>query len=177
MAKANAGTHIGTQHTTIHRLNGQLLSFQLPAATHDTRMAATMSTRQLASVQSMASIKSVPVAPIARAQTTRSSAVVDRRAIAVPSSSIEVRNKPHASPNQCTKLPTNTSNCFQWQCWPCSPSNAVSEHCRLPSTASRTAHTIAFLPCPYTSCWVLQKFVCYTSLLFHAIHPPCKPCH
>jgi len=53
-------------------------------------MAATMSTRQLAAAQTVASIKSVPVAPIARAQTTRSNAVVDRRAIASSSSSAEV---------------------------------------------------------------------------------------
>lgn len=54
-------------------------------------MAATMSTRQLAAAQTVASIKSVPVAPIARAQTVRSNAVVDRRAIASSSSIVEVR--------------------------------------------------------------------------------------
>jgi hypothetical protein len=53
-------------------------------------MAATMSTRQLAAAQSVASIKAVPVAPIARAQSTRSCAVVDRLAIASPASTFEV---------------------------------------------------------------------------------------
>jgi hypothetical protein len=57
-------------------------------------MAATMSTRQLAAVQSMASMKSVPVAPIARVHSTRSTAVVDRIAIATPSSSVEVSRLP-----------------------------------------------------------------------------------
>jgi protochlorophyllide reductase len=53
-------------------------------------MAATMSTRQLTAAQSVASIKAVPVAPIARAQSTRSCAVVDRLAIASPANTFEV---------------------------------------------------------------------------------------
>lgn len=55
-----------------------------------------MSTRQLAAVQSMASIKSVPVAPIARAQSTRSASVVDRLAIGTPANFAEVSLSQHA---------------------------------------------------------------------------------
>lgn len=55
-----------------------------------------MSTRQLAAVQSMASIKSVPVAPTARAQGTRSVSVVDRLAIGTPANFAEVSWPQHA---------------------------------------------------------------------------------
>jgi hypothetical protein len=55
-----------------------------------------MSTRQLAAVQSMASIKSVPVAPIARAQGSRSVSAVDRLAIGTPANFAEVSWPHHA---------------------------------------------------------------------------------